>query len=92
MCKIKRVKPNYWNIKINCNKQQDKRTAANAIRYRINQEIKFLYRKKQYLNQRLYNAHLKCAYHYNGMWRYVRNIIESELNHTMNILYKSVYE
>jgi len=46
MCKVKRLKPNYINIKINGQKPQDKKTTINVIRFRINQEIKFLYRKK----------------------------------------------
>jgi hypothetical protein len=50
MCKIK---PNYVNIKISGQKQQDRKTTTQAIRYRINQEIKFLYRKKQHRNQKL---------------------------------------
>jgi hypothetical protein len=63
------------NIRINGQKQQDKRTTTQAIRYRINEEIKFLYRKKQLLNQQLYSIHLKCAQQHNGMWQYVQNII-----------------
>jgi len=50
LCKIKQLKPNYINIKINAQKPQDKRTTINAVAFRINQEIKFLYRKKQNLN------------------------------------------
>jgi len=37
------------------------------FRFRINQEIKFQYRKKQHLNQRLYYLHLEGAHQYNGM-------------------------
>jgi len=36
------MKPNYINIKIKGKKSQDKKTKADAIKYRINQEIKFL--------------------------------------------------
>jgi hypothetical protein len=39
---------------------------------------------------KLYNAHLKCAHHNNGMWQYVQNIIESKLNDTMNTFYKKL--
>ena len=75
---------------VNGQKQQDKRTTTQAITYRINQEIKFLYRKKQLLNQQLYSIHLKCAQHHNGMWQYVQNIIESKLKEDMNTLYKKL--
>jgi len=54
MCRAKQLNPNYINIKMNGQKPQDKKTAINAIRFRINQEIKFMYRKKQHLKQRLY--------------------------------------
>jgi len=50
-CKIKQMKLNYINTKTNAQKPQEKRTTINAVRFRINQEIKFLYRKKQNLNQ-----------------------------------------
>jgi len=46
MCKVKQLKPNYTNIKINRQKPQDKMTTTNAIRFTINKEIKFLYHKK----------------------------------------------
>jgi hypothetical protein len=90
MCRMKPVKPNYINIRINGQKQQDKRTTTQAIRYRINQDIKFLYRKKQLLNQQLYSIHLKCAQHHNGMWQYVQNIIESKLKEDMNTYEKLI--
>jgi len=64
ICKTKQIKPNYINIRINGKSQQDKKTITNAIRFRINQEIKFLYQKKQHLNQQLYYKHLECAQQY----------------------------
>jgi hypothetical protein len=66
MCEIKHLKPNYINIKINGEKSQNKTTTTNVIKYRINQEIKFLYCKKQNINQQLYRIHLKCAHYCNG--------------------------
>ena len=47
MCRIKHLKLKYINIKINGKKPQDNKTTTNAIKYRINQEIKFLCCKKQ---------------------------------------------
>jgi len=63
MCKIKHTKPNYINIKVNGHKLQDKKTTTNEIKYRINQEIKIFYCKKQNLNQQLYRIYLKCAHY-----------------------------
>jgi len=90
MCKIKQVKPGYIHIKINGRRQQDKKTTNQAIRYRINQEIKFLYRKKQHANQKLYNIHLECAQQCNGMWQYVQQNIDSKLYADMDLLYKKL--
>ena len=47
MCRIKHLKLNYINIRISGKKPQDKNTTSNALRYRISQEIKFLYCKKK---------------------------------------------
>ena len=54
ICRIKGLKPNYIKLTINGKTQRDKKTITNAVRFRINQEIKFLYYKKQQLNQQLY--------------------------------------
>ena len=75
-------------MKTNGKKQQDKKTTNQAIIYRINQEIKFLYRKKQHIKQKLYNIHLECAQQYNGMWQYVQQNIDSKLYADMYLLYK----
>jgi hypothetical protein len=88
MCRIRQIQPNYINIRINGQKQQDKKTTTQAIRYRINQEIKFLYHKKQQLNQRLYIEYLKCAQLYNGMWQYIQNNIEAKLSRDMDEVYE----
>jgi hypothetical protein len=79
MCKIKQLKPNYIHIKINNSRLQDKKTRAFAIRYRINQEIKFLYCKKPKLNAQLYQLHLQCAYQCNGVWQHIYDTIDDKL-------------
>jgi len=66
------------------------KTANQAIRYRINQEIKFLYCKKQHINQKLYNIHLECTQQCNGMWQYVQHNMDSKLNADMDLLYKKL--
>ena len=58
MCKIKHPKPNYMNNNVNGKKSQGKKNTTNVIKYRINKETKFLYCKKQNLNQQLYCIHL----------------------------------
>ena len=51
--KTKHLIPKYFSIKIKENSRQNKNTRIAAIRYRINQEIKILYYKKQKLNKLL---------------------------------------
>jgi len=45
-CRIKQLTPNYINIRVNGNNTRSQKTKHTAIRYRINQELKFLYIKK----------------------------------------------
>ena len=67
-------------------KPQDKKTTINATRFRINQEIKFQYRKKQHLNQRLYYPHLEGAHHYNGLWQHIQEYIDEQISRLMDNL------
>jgi hypothetical protein len=90
MCRIKHLKPNYITIKINGKKSQDKKTTTNAIKYRINQEIKFLHCEKQNLNQQLYHIHLKCAHYCKGMRQHIQNSINSRLKDIMDTLYQKL--
>jgi len=88
MFRAKQLKPDYINIRINGKTPQDKKTTANAIRFRINQEIKFLYRKKQHLNQRLYYLHLEDAHQYNGMLQHVQEYIDEQISRLVDNLYQ----
>ena len=90
LCKIKQLKSNYINIKINGRKPQDKKTISSAIRYRINQEIKFLYCKKQHLNQRLYYLHLEGAHQYGGMWQRIQEYIDEQISRLMDNIYQKL--
>ena len=53
VCKIKQLQPNYIHFRTNSKTIRDRRTTTRAIRYWINQEMKFLYCKKQTLNTQL---------------------------------------
>ena len=86
MCRIKHLNPNYINIKINGKKSQNKKTTNNAVKCRINKEIKFLYCKKQNLNQQLYLIHPKSAQYCNGIWQHIQNSINLKLNDLMDTL------
>ena len=58
--------------------------------FRINQEIKFLYRKKQYLNERLYYLHLESAHQYNDMWQHIQEYIDKQISRFMDNLYQQL--
>jgi hypothetical protein len=90
MYRIKQLKPNYINIKINGRKPQDKKTTSNAIRYRINQQIKSLHHKKQNPNRRLYHIHLENAQQCKGMWQHIQNSIDSQINGVLDNLYQKL--
>ena len=80
MCRMKQVKPGYIHVKIKGGRQRDNNRATNqAIRYKINQELKFLYKKKQHINKTLYSIHLECAYHLNVMWQSIQCNIDDKL-------------
>jgi len=90
MRRVKQVKPNYINIKINERKPQDKTTIINVTKFRINQEIRFLYCKKQNLNQRLYHLHLAGARQYNGMRQHIQDYTDTQISRLMDNLYQKL--
>ena len=87
MCKSKQLKPRYINIKINGQKPQDKKTTINSIRFRINQEFKFLCRKKQHINQRLHHLQMENATQYIGMWQHIHEYMDEKINRLMDNIY-----
>ena len=52
-CRDKELRPKCINIRINGNNRRCNNTMKAAVRFRLNQEIKFLYIKKQKLNSLL---------------------------------------
>jgi len=90
MCKIKHQKPNYIQFRTRGKKPQDKKTTSNMIKFRINQEIKFLYCKKQSLNTQLYQIHLECANQCNKVWQHIQDYIDGRLNEKMDTLYQKL--
>lgn len=90
MCRVKHLKLNYVHFKTNSKTPQDRKTTSNAVRYRNNQEIKFLYRKKQNLNIQLYQIHLNCVNPCNNVWQHTQNSFEVKLNKNMDALYRKL--
>jgi hypothetical protein len=86
-CTERQITPKYISIRVNGNNKQSLKTVQNAIRFRINQEIKFLCIKKQKLNEQLYNAHLKCANTWNNNWQIIQQTIDNKLQLVMEAHY-----
>ena len=64
--------PKYVIIEVNGHNRQSRNTLKTAIKYRINQELKYLYIKKQKLNEQLYHLHLICAQNWQESWLYIQ--------------------
>ena len=87
ICRLKRLTPTYINIHINGNNKQCRRTQRAATQYRLDQEIKFLYTKKQKLNEQLYKLFLICADSWQNIWPIIRQNIDDKLTQEMEIQY-----
>ena len=89
-CRDKQITPKYISIRVNGNNKQSRKTVQNATCFRINQEIKFLYIKKQKINEQLYNAHLKCAHTWNNTWQTIQQTVDNKLQQEMEALYDNL--
>jgi len=92
VCKTKGLQPTYISLKTNGKTTRDHRTAKYAVKYRINQEIKYLYKKKQHLNQLLYRTQLEGVKQYNGMWQHVLIQIDKTQSKIMENTYQNLYK
>jgi hypothetical protein len=63
--------------------KQCQNTMKNATTYRINEEIKSLYKKKHTSNEYLYHLHLQCANQLPSYWDYIQTNIDEKV-HVMN--------
>ena len=89
-CRQKRLTPKYINIRINGNNQQCQRTHKAAIHFRINQEIKYLYTKKQKLNDKLYKHALQCKDGWGNLWDLIQRTIDEQLGQEMELQYENL--
>jgi hypothetical protein len=89
-CLTKKIVPNYANIKILHTSPATQVTQKKVHITRIKDEIKFLYRKKQKLNNDLYKIHLKPAQEWSNMWYTILDSINDVVNHDLEKKYKSI--
>ena len=62
-----------------------------ATTLRLKDYNKFLYIKKQNLNQQLLQLHLLLANSWNKSWPYIQNMIKEKPNDTLKINYKKLH-
>jgi hypothetical protein len=80
-CQHKRLVPNYTKIRIPGNTPATTSMARKARQLRIKEELKFLHKKKQYLNGKLYQIHLMLANLWGNNWQYIQSTMDSKLQH-----------
>ena len=77
-CLTKKFTPNYANVKLPNTSPAAHITQKRVHIMRIKDEIKFLYKKKQKLNNYLYKIHLKAAQEWGNSWYTILDsVIES---------------
>ena len=91
-CKLRKLTPRYINVRINGNNIQCRKTKSAAIHFRITQEIKFLYIKKQKLNEKLYKLHLECVSQWNVHWHTIQQMIDYKLQLQTELHYNHLNE
>ena len=92
VCKTKGLQPTYISLKTNGKTTRNHKTTQYAVKYRINQEIKYLYKKKQHLNQLLYQIQLERANQYNGMWQQALIHMDETQRKIMEKTYQNLYK
>ena len=86
-CKLRHLTPRHIHITVNGNNPQCRKTKSAAIQFRLQQEIKFLYVKKQHLNGRLYRLHLECASQWDVHWYNIQQMVDHNLHRKMELHY-----
>jgi hypothetical protein len=82
-----KVIPNYVKIKVIGTSPQVKTTQKIAEQIRIENELEFLYKKKQTINNQLYSIHLEAATFWDKNW----NIIEKNIREILNLEMEKKY-
>jgi len=89
-CQQKGFTPNYAKIRVPGNTPATISTTKKARQLRIKEELKFLHKKKQYLNEKLYQIRLKLANLWGNNWQYIQNTLDSKLHIIMQGKYQNL--
>jgi len=84
------VFPKYANLKFTNNSPASQVTTKKAQTLHVKNEIKFLFKKKDKLNQDLCTLHLRAAQEWGSMWPKIQNSIHESLNYEMEQKYKTL--
>jgi hypothetical protein len=79
-CQNRNIIPRYANITQRGTSNATKLTQRQAIKLRIKNEIKYLYIKKQNINNQLYKLHLKNVQFWHTNWTTIEKITNDRLN------------
>jgi hypothetical protein len=89
-CLAKKVTPKYANLNFTNNSPAAQITTNKAQVLRLKNEIKFLFKKNEKLNQELQATHIKEANEWGNLWTIIQSSINDSLNHEMEQKYKSL--
>ena len=89
-CLIRKLIPNYANIKITYTSPVSQVTLKKVHIIRIKDEIKFLYKKKQKMNRDLCYIHLKAAQEWGNMWYTILDSVHDTINQESEKKYRTV--
>ena len=89
-CINRKITPKYAKIKVANTSPASQTTAKKAQLIRIKDEIKFLYKKKEKLNRKLYETHLQAAKEWGNTWHIICNSIQDTLDREAQRKYKSI--
>jgi len=79
--------PIYARIKITNTPLASKYSQQKTSTTRIKDEFKYLYTKKQQLNQQLLQLHIRLANSWNNLWPYIQHTMEENLNGKIRLKY-----
>jgi len=82
--------PNYTKIKIPNTPPATTSSKHKTVQLSIKDEIKFLYMKKEKLNNALHKAHLKAAQGWGKTWYLIEKSINESLNKELECKYKTM--
>ena len=87
ICRHENLQPKYIDIKISGNNKRSHTTKQAAVKYRINLELKHLYKRKALLNKQLYETHLECANYWQESWYLIQRLEYQNSQHMNDLLY-----